>query len=130
GPVDGLAGWKAPRRRKANDRSRGSTRSKQEPDHRLPCFRTPSGVATRPVPQRSLPRVSHSVAHGLEGLSKLPGRCLHNDRRSEHAFRRGPRGGTDPGFYTNDREQALAAMEQCDVLLANSREDGMNLVVK
>src|SRR5207247_11111260 len=33
-------------------------------------------------------------------------------------------------FYTNDREQALAAMEQCDVLLANSREDGMNLVVK
>jgi len=33
-------------------------------------------------------------------------------------------------FYTHDREQALAAMEQCDVLLANSREDGMNLVVK
>jgi trehalose 6-phosphate synthase len=33
-------------------------------------------------------------------------------------------------FYTNDREQALAAMEQCDVLLVNSREDGMNLVVK
>jgi trehalose-6-phosphate synthase/uncharacterized NAD(P)/FAD-binding protein YdhS len=33
-------------------------------------------------------------------------------------------------FYTNDREQALAAMERCDVLLANSREDGMNLVVK
>jgi trehalose 6-phosphate synthase len=33
-------------------------------------------------------------------------------------------------FYTNNREQALAAMEQCDVLLANSREDGMNLVVK
>lgn len=33
-------------------------------------------------------------------------------------------------FYTNDREQAFAAMEQCDVLLANSREDGMNLVVK
>jgi len=33
-------------------------------------------------------------------------------------------------FYTNDREQALVAMEQCDVLLANSREDGMNLVVK
>ncbi len=33
-------------------------------------------------------------------------------------------------FYTNNREQALAAMEQCDVLLVNSREDGMNLVVK
>jgi trehalose 6-phosphate synthase len=33
-------------------------------------------------------------------------------------------------FYTNDREQALVAMEQCDVLLVNSREDGMNLVVK
>ena len=33
-------------------------------------------------------------------------------------------------FYTNNREQALVAMEQCDVLLANSREDGMNLVVK
>jgi trehalose 6-phosphate synthase len=33
-------------------------------------------------------------------------------------------------FYSNDREQALIAMEQCDVLLANSREDGMNLVVK
>jgi uncharacterized NAD(P)/FAD-binding protein YdhS/trehalose-6-phosphate synthase len=33
-------------------------------------------------------------------------------------------------FYTNDRNQALAAMESCDVLLANSREDGMNLVVK
>jgi trehalose 6-phosphate synthase len=33
-------------------------------------------------------------------------------------------------FYTNDRAQALAGMEMCDVLLANSREDGMNLVVK
>jgi trehalose 6-phosphate synthase len=33
-------------------------------------------------------------------------------------------------FYTNNRAQALAAMEQCDALLANSREDGMNLVVK
>jgi trehalose 6-phosphate synthase len=33
-------------------------------------------------------------------------------------------------FYTNNREQALAAMASCDVLLANSREDGMNLVVK
>jgi trehalose 6-phosphate synthase len=33
-------------------------------------------------------------------------------------------------FYTNDREQALAAMEQCDVLLVNSLEDGMNLVAK
>lgn len=33
-------------------------------------------------------------------------------------------------FYTNDRMQALAAMAACDVLLANSREDGMNLVVK
>jgi phosphotransferase system HPr (HPr) family protein len=33
-------------------------------------------------------------------------------------------------FYTNDRAQAVAAMEQCDVLLANSRQDGMNLVVK
>jgi trehalose 6-phosphate synthase len=33
-------------------------------------------------------------------------------------------------FYTNDRKQALAAMEQCDALLVNSREDGMNLVVK
>jgi trehalose 6-phosphate synthase len=33
-------------------------------------------------------------------------------------------------FYTNDRDQALAALESCDVLLVNSREDGMNLVVK
>jgi len=33
-------------------------------------------------------------------------------------------------FYTNDRAQALAAMEHCDVLLVNSRQDGMNLVVK
>lgn len=33
-------------------------------------------------------------------------------------------------FYTNDREQAFAAMEHCDALLVNSREDGMNLVVK
>jgi trehalose 6-phosphate synthase len=33
-------------------------------------------------------------------------------------------------FYTNNRDQAFAAMEQCDVLLVNSREDGMNLVVK
>ena len=33
-------------------------------------------------------------------------------------------------FYTNDRAQAVAAMEQCDVLLVNSRQDGMNLVVK
>jgi trehalose 6-phosphate synthase len=32
--------------------------------------------------------------------------------------------------YTNDREQALAAMECCDVLLVNSLEDGMNLVAK
>lgn len=41
-------------------------------------------------------------------------------------------GGWEPiqVFYTNDREQALAAMADCDVLLANSREDGMNLVVK
>lgn len=33
-------------------------------------------------------------------------------------------------FYTNDREQALAAMVDCDALLVNSLEDGMNLVVK
>ncbi len=33
-------------------------------------------------------------------------------------------------FYTNSREQALAAMEQCDAFLANSREEGMNLAVK
>jgi trehalose 6-phosphate synthase len=33
-------------------------------------------------------------------------------------------------FYTNDREQALAAMEACDVLLVNSIRDGMNLVAK
>jgi trehalose 6-phosphate synthase len=33
-------------------------------------------------------------------------------------------------FYTNDREQALAAMELCDVLLVNSWADGMNLVAK
>jgi trehalose 6-phosphate synthase len=32
--------------------------------------------------------------------------------------------------YTNDREQALAAMERCDVLLVNSLADGMNLVAK
>lgn len=33
-------------------------------------------------------------------------------------------------FYANDREQALAAMERCDVLLVNSLQDGMNLVAK
>jgi trehalose 6-phosphate synthase len=33
-------------------------------------------------------------------------------------------------YYTNDRDQALAAMEACDVLLINSLEDGMNLVAK
>jgi trehalose 6-phosphate synthase len=33
-------------------------------------------------------------------------------------------------FYTNDRDQALAAMEVCDVLLVNSVRDGMNLVAK
>jgi trehalose 6-phosphate synthase len=41
--------------------------------------------------------------------------------------------GADPPirvFYTNDRDQALAAMEACDVLLVNSLADGMNLVAK
>lgn len=33
-------------------------------------------------------------------------------------------------FYTNDREQALAAMADCDVMLINSLRDGMNLVAK
>jgi trehalose 6-phosphate synthase len=33
-------------------------------------------------------------------------------------------------FYTNDRDQALAALAACDVLLVNSLQDGMNLVVK
>ncbi len=33
-------------------------------------------------------------------------------------------------FYVNDREQALVAMERCDVLLVNSLADGMNLVAK
>lgn len=33
-------------------------------------------------------------------------------------------------FYTNDQDQALAAMQCCDVLLVNSIEDGMNLVAK
>jgi trehalose 6-phosphate synthase len=33
-------------------------------------------------------------------------------------------------YYTNDREQALAAMEACDALLINSLQDGMNLVAK
>jgi trehalose 6-phosphate synthase len=33
-------------------------------------------------------------------------------------------------FYTNDREQALAAMERCNVMLVNSLQDGMNLVAK
>jgi len=33
-------------------------------------------------------------------------------------------------FYTNNRDQALAAMEACDVLLVNSLKDGMNLVAK
>jgi trehalose 6-phosphate synthase len=33
-------------------------------------------------------------------------------------------------FYTNDREQALAAMQRCNVLLINSLQDGMNLVAK
>jgi trehalose 6-phosphate synthase len=33
-------------------------------------------------------------------------------------------------FYTNDREQALVAMANADVLLVNSLADGMNLVVK
>ena len=44
----------------------------------------------------------------------------------------GPECGGEPirVFYTNDREQALAAMESCDVLLVNSIADGMNLVAK
>jgi len=33
-------------------------------------------------------------------------------------------------YYTNDREQALAAMARCHVLLVNSLQDGMNLVAK
>jgi trehalose 6-phosphate synthase len=33
-------------------------------------------------------------------------------------------------FYTNDRDQALAAMRLCSVLLINSLQDGMNLVAK
>jgi trehalose 6-phosphate synthase len=33
-------------------------------------------------------------------------------------------------YYTNDREQALAAMERCSVMLVNSLQDGMNLVAK
>ena len=33
-------------------------------------------------------------------------------------------------LYTNDRAMAVAAMEVCDVFLANSRQDGMNLAVK
>jgi trehalose 6-phosphate synthase len=33
-------------------------------------------------------------------------------------------------FYTNERAQIFAALESCDVLLVNSRQDGMNLVVK
>jgi trehalose 6-phosphate synthase len=33
-------------------------------------------------------------------------------------------------FYTNDRDQALAAMQHCNVLLINSLQDGMNLVAK
>jgi trehalose 6-phosphate synthase len=33
-------------------------------------------------------------------------------------------------FYTNDRDQALAAMRDCSVLLINSLQDGMNLVAK
>jgi len=33
-------------------------------------------------------------------------------------------------FYTNDREQALAAMKTCNALLINSLQDGMNLVAK
>jgi len=33
-------------------------------------------------------------------------------------------------YYTNDREQALAAMQRCNVLLINSLQDGMNLVAK
>jgi trehalose 6-phosphate synthase len=33
-------------------------------------------------------------------------------------------------YYTNDRDQALAAMARCHVLLINSLQDGMNLVAK
>jgi trehalose 6-phosphate synthase len=33
-------------------------------------------------------------------------------------------------YYTNDRDQALAAMQRCHVLLINSLQDGMNLVAK
>ena len=33
-------------------------------------------------------------------------------------------------FYTNDRDQAIAAMQLCDLLLINSLQDGMNLVAK
>jgi trehalose 6-phosphate synthase len=33
-------------------------------------------------------------------------------------------------YYTNDRDQALAGMARCHVLLINSLQDGMNLVAK
>jgi trehalose 6-phosphate synthase len=33
-------------------------------------------------------------------------------------------------YYTNDREQALAAMQTCNVLVIYSLQDGMNLVAK
>jgi trehalose 6-phosphate synthase len=33
-------------------------------------------------------------------------------------------------YYVNDRDQALAGLESCDVLLVNSLQDGMNLVAK
>jgi trehalose 6-phosphate synthase len=33
-------------------------------------------------------------------------------------------------FYSNDRDQALAAMQRCNVLVINSLQDGMNLVAK
>jgi trehalose 6-phosphate synthase len=43
-----------------------------------------------------------------------------------------PAGGAPPieVFYTNDREQAVGAMIDCDALLVNSLADGMNLVAK
>ena len=56
--------------------------------------------------------------------------CTRPSRRSTPASADACGGPPIEVYYTNDRDQALAAMQTCNVLLINSLQDGMNLVAK
>src|ERR1700716_2449544 len=58
-------------------------------------------------------------------------RCTARSRKSTPGLARRAAAPPPIGvYYTNDRDQALAAMQTCNVLLINSLQDGMNLVAK